>query len=542
MSSYLIVSRRRNRRHNRKIELKIYTLYYVNNTHNISFLVFDMAAFYRILHTLLLESYAENRSLSVGLITENPTQYYTHLFRKTPNKTVGLLALLIGIHLSTDNLSRLSKIQWLHSIRINKFIDAKTKSVLEDTFSRAQLIYHRLNRLVFNYRWNITPVSIHHDLLLNPITPTQKNTLTLLHYNRKYLFTLRDLTNLIETSLVNSPDMFAQPLVSKNPYTNMPFNKADLYNIYFAMKSGTAVLSPIIHNYFLENFHLKQFRINNEVLIRNIVIEKFVQSNEIVRLRNEIMQMIFSHNQITFQKRRIHIHRSFPTKKLVDIMRPYLRLYYISRFSLDNSRRDSVENELYHRLNTFAAFNNCFGRIYTSVQKKTSFSGDLPTRHTYNDTHIPWVKSGYNKHYETCHLDIVDSDSDMDDDISDDDTIEIRLPSSAQMSIETPVDADDGAVDADDGAFDGAFDGAVDADDEDEGAFDDEDDADDEDDEDEDANANANAQFDRILLSLANHNLNPPQIILRPIQTQLSSTRRVIQQNTFATTDAAILP
>lgn len=435
-----------------------------------------MAAFYRILHAILLESWTDRRALPIELITENPRLYYTRLFCETPNKTVVMTGLLFGIHLSAN---KPSKIQWLHSIRMNTFIDAYSKTALEDAFCKAQRIYHRMNRAVYNYRWKITPVSIDHDLFLNPITPTQKNTITLLHYNRKYMFTIRDLTNIIETSLVNSPDMFAEPLVSKNPYTNLPFNKADLYNIYFAMRHGTAVLSPVIHNYFLENFHLKQFRTNNEVLIRSIVIEKFVQSNDQIRLRREILKMLAAHNQIALQKHRTQIHPAFPTKKLVEVMRPYLRLYYISQFSLDNSQRDSVENELYHRLNAFAAYNNCFGRIYTSVQKKDMFSTAVPTRHTFNDAHLPWSKPRYGKHYDTCHLEIADSDSDQEDAMSDD-TIEFHLPSSqsAAMVIETQADSDDEVDNA------APIDEPI------------------------------NVRFNRILLSLANYDRNHPRIVI----------------------------
>jgi hypothetical protein len=427
-----------------------------------------MAAFYRILHTILLESWTDRRAVPIELITENPRQYYSRLFCETHPNTVVLMGLLLGIHLSAN---RPSKIQWLHSVRTNTFIDASTKTALEDAFCRAQRVYHRMNRAVYNYRWKITPVSINHDLFLN--------TITLLHYNRKYMFTLRDLTNIIETSLVNSPDMFAEPLVSKNPYTNLPFNKADLYNIYFAMRHGTIVLSPVIHNYFLENFHLKEFRTNNEVLIRSIVIDKFVQSNDQIRLRREILKMLAAHNQIALQKHRTHIHPAFPTKKLVEVMRPYLRLYYISQFSLDNSQRDSVENELYHRLNAFAAFNNCFGRIYTSVQKKAMFSTGVPARHTFNDAHIPWSKPRYDKHYDTCHLEIADSDSDQEDAMSDD-TIEFHLPSrrSAAMVIDTPTDSYD---DVDNAAPTGEP---------------------------------LNVQFNRILLSLANYDQNHPRIVI----------------------------
>jgi hypothetical protein len=369
--------------------------------------------FYSILHNLFVKQ-CPRLTLENINIKDNPLTYYHQLIAiESPH--IRLVGILIGSHLSTTT-KKISKIEWLNSVRTNTFLHTETVSLLENMFREAQLTYHRIKRLLHKYLWNTTPVSIHHDLYMNPIHENQPNTICILHHRRKYLFTLKDITNIMETALTNSPDMFSEPLVSKNPYTNMPFNKADLYNIYFAIKySSSVVMSSVIHNYFLSNFHLKVFRDNNEVLIRNVAIERLVQSNDPFKLRPQITHMIIKYNRSVGSKLRLYIHSSFPTDKLVDIMRPYLRLYYISIYSLDINKQNNASHELFKRMKDFTKFNHCFGRQYVNINKKTPFQPKILTRYSYNDTHLPWRNSLKLSDYKTSHL-ALESDSDSEDD------------------------------------------------------------------------------------------------------------------------------
>lgn len=368
--------------------------------------------FYSILHNLFVKQ-CPHLTLENINIKDNPLNYYQQLIAiESPH--VRLVGILIGLHRSTTK--KISKIEWLNTVRTNTIIHTETISLLENMFCEAQLTYHRIKRLLHRYLWNTTPVSIHHDLYMNPIHENQPNTICILHHRRKYLFTLKDITNIMETALTNSPDMFSEPLVSKNPYTNMPFNKADLYNTYFAIKySSSVVMSSVIHNYFLSNFHLKVFRDNNEVLIRNVAIERLVQSNDPFKLRPQITHMIINYNRSVGSKLRLYIHPSFPTDKLVDIMRPYLRLYYISIYSLDINKQNNASHDLFKRMKDFTKFNHCFGRQYVNINKKTPFQPKILTRYSYNDTHLPWRNSLKLSDYKTSHL-ALESESDSEDD------------------------------------------------------------------------------------------------------------------------------
>ena len=470
--------------------------------------------FYSILHNLFVkQSSSGYNHLTLESIKNRPLEYYQQLV-SIGSPHYRLVGILIGLHLSASADNKLTKIGWLNSIRTNTFIHTETISLFENMFCKAQTTYHRIKRLLYRYLWNTTPVSIHHDLFMNPIHENQPNTMCILHHRRKYLFTLKDITNIMETALTNSPDMFAEPLVSKNPYTNMPFNKADLYNIYFAIKYSTIVMSSIIHNYFICNFHLKLFRDNNEVLIRNVVIERLVQSNDSFKLRPHITHMIIKYNRSVCSKLRLYIHPSFPTDKLVDVMRPYLRLYYISIYSLDMNKQNSASDDLLKRMKSFAKFNHCFGRQYVNINKKTPFQPKILTRYSYNDTHLPWQNSMKPYNYKTSHLEL-DSDSDSDDEIQVNEShnepiwFSRPIPSSSLVNDDT-IDVNDSATDI-----------LVDTDD-------DVDDVDDDDDEDDDINAEVN---NRIEYMLSHMQRMYPDI----------SNNHYEMPSLYATVDAAIL-
>jgi hypothetical protein len=219
----------------------------------------------------------------------------------------------------------------------NIFMNKKTREEFILKFCKIQRNYWALNRFVYNYKLRKAHFRVKTDLILNPIHESQHNVITIIHNNSKYLFTVGDLKNIIESALSNSPFLFSTPLAPKNPYNNIPFDKATLYKIYFFMKKGNFVLSNLFHNYFLCNFNLTRFRNENEVIIRKKHIDNYCNNTDIDELYHDGIEMI-KMNKFT---KRLKIDDEFPKKQFVDIMRPYLAIYYTKLFSLDISERNN---------------------------------------------------------------------------------------------------------------------------------------------------------------------------------------------------------
>lgn len=311
-----------------------------------------------------------------------------------------MLYLLIGV-IEEPTIKR--KFEHYKSTIHNFFINTDTKEMFIDAFRKAQRVYYLLNRLVRNYKWRKTSFAIQTDIYLNPINENARNIITILQNGKKYLFTIMDLKNIIETALINSPYFFSEPLPSKNPYNNLPFQKSDLYNIYFFIKKSDCIMSSLFHQYFLSNFHLKKFRQHNEVLIRNSYIESYIKNSD-ENVLYKLSLRIFKESKF---HRIISIDKDFPKDKLVTIMRPYIRLYLYKEYSLDISYRYKCSRDLDLRLSKFVKFNSRFG--------KTIFINDNNKKLivSYNDKHIPFHKTNYFDSYENTHLEIVDDENEI---------------------------------------------------------------------------------------------------------------------------------
>jgi hypothetical protein len=85
----------------------------------------------------------------------------------------------------------------------------------------------------------------------------------------------------------------------------------------------------------------------------------------------------------------MNVDDDFPQKKLVDIMRPYLHLYYLSKYYVTGTEKknDSME-KLMNKFDLFVRFNPQFGRKIIKIER-------IPKKKVtieYNDKHMNFYK------------------------------------------------------------------------------------------------------------------------------------------------------
>lgn len=289
----------------------------------------------------------------------------------------------------------------------NIFLTEEQKEDFINIFCKIQKTYFALSRFAYIYKYNKAKLIVDIDLCLNPIDIDNQNSICLFQEKNKYYFRINDLINVINNALANSPNFFSEPLITKNPYNNVPFNKSTLYNIYFNIITKTKIIPELIHKFFLSNFDINKFEKDYEYLIREYSIQKYVKNSDIDILYDSVLIMIDfynDHNLFAHINDRIIIHDDFPKKQLVDIMRPYLLLYFLYKYSLISTKKIDSKILLYKKLNDFYTFNPCFGKKNINIKTYFLKNGKKKYKNEYifNDKHIDFYKEDNN--FLTSHL------------------------------------------------------------------------------------------------------------------------------------------
>ena len=258
------------------------------------------------------------------------------------------------------NVKKRTKVKYeiLDGVLNNIFFTNSQKDDFFTVFSKVQKTYTAIARFARLVKIRLAKVQITEDLYMNPIEESDKNVMRIYQRGSNYLFTARDLANIINKSLMNNQDYFCDPLPIKNPYTNVTFSYAIMYNIYFFIRQSTMIMPQLLHLYFINNFNLTNFAIDNECALRDICIHNYVFNTPFDYLHDKILYMILSN---TYTQKWI-ICKEFDKDVLAKIMLPYFYLNEISYYSLNPDKKYKASRELSVKLKSFYYFNQLFGR------------------------------------------------------------------------------------------------------------------------------------------------------------------------------------
>jgi hypothetical protein len=264
------------------------------------------------------------------------------------------------------------KLRFFYETIYNPFLNPDD---FAQTYYRVIKVYNGFRKFVHIYRFQKAKIVVTTDLGLNELDPTNKQVICIQQQNNRYLFHINDLLHIVESSLSASHALFSTPQMIKNPYTNLPFNKSTLYNIYFQgthVTSGTNEMkgrkTELFDLYFQHNFNIKLFGKSCEHILREYAIKEYVYKSDDEILREEIDEMVFWLNDMFGQP--ILIDRDFPNKTLIPIMRPYLMLWFTNLSSLIPPKQTMAQQTLYTKWSNFVKHNPLFGRKTLRLESK----------------------------------------------------------------------------------------------------------------------------------------------------------------------------
>lgn len=229
------------------------------------------------------------------------------------------------------------KFNYFRFIYENIFISETIKDHHLDIFQKSQKIYHIFYKLARIYRLNKSKQYNDCDLSMMPLKLNSKNTIGLYQNQFIYLFSKRDLIKLLNASLSHSPYFFSEPLNIKNPYNNIEFTKAHLYNIYGFIKEGDMKISDIIHAFYNSNFDINLILRHHKPIIRNYAIKSYVKNSINNDLREIILDMLDEYGPY------MEIDKRFSTNKLISGLKKYLERYLKIRYSMTRYREDEIK-------------------------------------------------------------------------------------------------------------------------------------------------------------------------------------------------------
>ena len=281
-----------------------------------------------------------------------------------------------------------NKFLFLSEMFNNMFNSEEIREEILNNFYKIQKVYHGFARLAHNYKYKTAAIIIETDLIMNPIKENSRCVFCLYQNNYKYLFNIHELIKIINNSIANSSHFFSNPIPIKNPYNNIIFNKSTLYNIYFFIKMNTLLNPEIFYYYFKTNFNLNKFVKEYQYLLRDFSIKTYLNNSSKEILYDDVISMIDEYNFfIVKYENQIIVHHEFPIDKLVEIMKPYLKLYLLSHYSLILLIREKSKKELITQLSAFKKFNPLFGR--RSIKIKRNGLSEV----SFNIDHIQFNKN-----------------------------------------------------------------------------------------------------------------------------------------------------
>jgi hypothetical protein len=245
---------------------------------------------------------------------------------------------------------------WSKSPSINTFFKI---------FTRLQRTHFAIHRFIWIWRFRRARVYNTEDLFMTPIADGQKGTITILENNTKYIFLIRELLNSIQTNLSNCSHFFPDIKPCKNPYTNLPLKKSNLYTIYFKIRESGYKLPILFENFFRDSFDLQRFSRRNSFLINEEYLNQYSKTNlNIHNIREWIDEMFSNH------KLELNIHEDFPRYRLIEIMLPYIDLYNKSQYYMNTNKSERAYRSLHHKLHRFLEYNPSFGRQKINIITK----------------------------------------------------------------------------------------------------------------------------------------------------------------------------
>ena len=346
------------------------------------------------------------------------TTYREHFNNKTKIYGDNYQAIM---HIYDDILTTYDNSSSIKYENINKFLRDKNsfgqpnypvikqevKNLFMNYICKSQKVYFAILKFIkickikYSKPYNID------DLCLEKI----KNPCYIFHINKLYLFSKNDIINLFYNSLISSNHEFhSSPKIIKNPYINIKFNYNMLVQLYFYYKYNTISYNNVIEAFFKCDFKLKQFIADNDTMITELNIKRFLNnSNTNMKQISKFLKQMIDYTNANIIKKKdqsLSYCKLFPEKIYYQAYKPYLFQYLLFRYCSDQSKSYDSYSIFKKKIIRFHKYSPKFGRsILHLPTNRRSYTLPFITKQpkekyfTYETKHINYYNNNYTEEH-----------------------------------------------------------------------------------------------------------------------------------------------
>ena len=295
----------------------------------------------------------------------------TYILRRVVEKSKYPIFNVCPMYFFSDTPDKFQNIK--NEIVENDFFIDKQKRIYLELFAQAQKHYYSLSKLA--KIWKDNRLSYYNndvDLCLSPLSSyPESQKVTLIHFNKKYIFRLTDFMNIWLSGLTKNIRFLPDPRYPINPYINKPFRKYHLYIVYFKLINSTFMIPSLIQYFFKVSFNIAKFELMQYPLLKDHAIKNYLQAEDDRTLFLDIIHMVES---FKIELDYVYIDPRMPPvviKEIVCTMKPFLHDFLMGSLSCNPLIRELSRTTA---LNGLRCFFNRFSLYGT--QSYHGVSGD----------------------------------------------------------------------------------------------------------------------------------------------------------------------
>ena len=179
-------------------------------------------------------------------------------------------------------------------INNNALFDENEQSNMTNIYIKSKNVKNILKKYIYRKKTRkYNKNDVQHDLYFTPLEkyPT-KQLIEIIENKTIYTFRISNLINMWMDALSKQENLFSKPIKLKNPYTNLPFSKYNLYNIFFSIKYSGFYIPDLIYYFFTSNFDLDSFVFNHYPVVKEYIIKNYITQSSSYELYESIHNML----------------------------------------------------------------------------------------------------------------------------------------------------------------------------------------------------------------------------------------------------------